>query len=128
MEQNRLFDLQNYYPNVEHVEKFVFDSLRRRLKPYIIVDYKRRPYISDHDTNFRLTFDSELQASKNAVLNAKKHHFKACVSGHTVLELKFHRRVPIWFHRLIQTYDLRRVSISKFVTAMKTCELATDLS
>ena len=33
-------------------------------------------------------------------------------------EVKFDRSIPLWFHRIIQSYNLRRESISKFVLGM----------
>jgi hypothetical protein len=44
------------------------------------------------------------------------------------MEVKFHRRIPAWFHRILQTYNLDRVSISKFVLGMSSTGLAIDLS
>ena len=38
-----------------------------------------------------------------------------CKPGYTILEVKFERGIPAWFHRTIQAYNLRRESISKFV-------------
>jgi len=42
------------------------------------------------------------------------------------LEVKFFRRIPPWFHRIIQAYDLRRLSISKFARGMEVCGFAED--
>ena len=42
--------------------------------------------------------------------------------------LQFKRRIPSWFHRLVQSYQLRRVSISKYCEGMITSGLAVDLS
>ena len=41
--------------------RFLFSVLKRRIKPYAVVDYLRRPYISRFDPEFRLTFDEQLQ-------------------------------------------------------------------
>ena len=40
------------------------------------------------------------------------------------MEVKFRYHIPSWFHRIIQSYELRRVSISKICAAMETLEMA----
>jgi hypothetical protein len=125
---NRAFELLDLYPAADFIETYVFEAFRKQLRPMVLVDYMRRPYVSDYDTNFRVTIDSGLRSCASQRLRTGDHQFRACIAGHSVIEVKFHRRIPLWFHRLIQTYDLRRVSISKFVVGMKTCDLAIDLS
>ncbi|MCA9003393.1 MAG: polyphosphate polymerase domain-containing protein, partial [Planctomycetes bacterium] len=45
-------------------QEFTFQRFRRRIKPYCLIDYQRRPYVSRFDPDFRLTFDSQLQATQ----------------------------------------------------------------
>ncbi|MAF94747.1 MAG: hypothetical protein CMM60_03200 [Rhodospirillaceae bacterium] len=56
-------ELLKLYSNDEVIERFVFSSIRHRLLPRVLVDYVRRPYVSNYDLNFRVTFDSELEVS-----------------------------------------------------------------
>ena len=51
---------------------------------------------------------------------------KQVVAGFTILEVKFRHHLPSWFHRVIQTHELRRISISKIVSGMETLGLAYD--
>ena len=44
------------------------------------------------------------------------------------LELKFERSIPAWFHRIIQSYNLQRRSISKYVLGMCYCKLGYETS
>ena len=48
------------------------------------------------------------------------------ITGFTVMEVKFRRHIPSWFHRLIQAYELRRVSMSKICKAMEILGLVED--
>ena len=117
------------YQGVELAEQFCVDIYRKHIKPKVLVDYLRRPYISDYDLYFRVTFDQKLQATASNMLFASKAaQAKACVAGWTVMEVKFNRRIPAWFHRILQAHNLRRLSISKFVVGMKVCGLAIDMS
>jgi hypothetical protein len=61
-------DLMQFFPNVPLVERFVFDCERRQLLPRVLVDYRRRPYVSDFDLNFRITFDSYVRATPTDAL------------------------------------------------------------
>jgi len=105
-------------------ERFQYEIFRKRLRPLALVDYQRRPYFSRFDPEFRLTFDSSLMATRTRQLFPLPHEpTRALLSGSSVMEVKFRRTIPSWFHRLIQAYELRRRSISKICIAMDTLGL-----
>ena len=109
--------------------RFLFEVQRREEKPIVLVDYVRRPYVSSYDMNFRVTFDSELMsAPSNILFPANEVVWRHSTAGYTILEVKFQRRIPAWFHRIIQAHDMCRFSFSKFVRGMKIAGLAQDLS
>ena len=92
-----------------------FQVFRRNLLPTVITDYWRAPYVSDYDSNFRLTFDSLISVKKSSKLFNNLNNFeRKCLAGYSILEIKFNRRIPKWFHRIIQNYNLRRISVSKY--------------
>ena len=130
LSQSQNFNLLNLYPNNGMIRNFIFDSFRKNLKPLILVYYKRRPYINKFGLYFRLTFDTNLLSSKtnNLFSNDKYSSWLECKAGYTILEVKFDRSIPAWFHRIIQCYNLRRRSISKFVLGMSSCGLARETS
>ena len=109
------------------VDQFRYDLLRKRIKPIVLIDYKRRPYVSKYDPTFRLTFDEALSAQSAGCLfpNAERSPRKI-LAGYTVLEVKFRHHLPSWFHRIIQSYELQRVSISKICAGMEVLGLAYD--
>ena len=37
----------------------------KKLKPIVVIDYYRKPYINKSGIYFRLTFDSNIKANKN---------------------------------------------------------------
>ena len=130
LSQSQNFNLLNLYPNNEMIINFIFDSFRKNLKPLILVDYKRRPYINKFGLYFRLTFDTNLLSSitNNLFSNDKYSSWLECKAGYTILEVKFDRSIPAWFHRIIQCYNLKRRSISKFVLGMSSSGLARETS
>ena len=122
--------LLEIYPNNTIINDFVFDSIKKRIKPCVLIDYKRRPFINNFGLYFRLTFDRNIVSSKSKILfsNEKKSTPLECKSGYTILEVKFNRSIPAWFHRIIQSYSLTRRSISKFVLGVCTCKLEQETS
>lgn len=107
---------------------FIYFRLRKRLEPVVRIDYHRRPYFSRFDPAFRLTFDDTLTAWQSRTLFPSGFERKRAVElGRTVLEVKFSHHVPRWFHRIIQSYNLRRVSISKYCRGVEALELAPNL-
>ena len=117
------------FPEIDMVHRFVTSWLNRQLRPKVLVDYSRSPYVSDYDAYFRITIDSDLSTAPSEELFATpSKKMLRCLAGHSIVEVKFNRRVPAWFHRIIQSSELHRVSISKFVVGMAECGIAKDLS
>ena len=101
--------------------------LRDILNPVLVVDYFRSPYTSQYDANFRVTFDAGLSAYPSDTLFAEVTGLQSNRRVHN-FEVKFNRKIPSWFHRIIQAYNLERLSISKYVAAAKETGMAIDLS
>ena len=110
--------------------KICLESFKKNLQPKILIDYERQPFINKHGLYFRLTFDKNLSCVKleNKIENSLLNNSIECKSGLTILEVKFERSIPLWFHRIIQSYNLRRQSISKFVLGMCYAKLGTETS
>ena len=126
---DQYYSLLKLLPKVNLVDRFLYDTIRRSLKPKVLVDYVRRPYVSSYDMNFRVTFDSVLMsAAANVLFPPQWTNWRHSYAGFTILEVKFFRRIPAWFHRIIQAHNLKRISFSKFCKSMEATELATDLS
>lgn len=105
-------------------EQFVFALARRRIEPIMLIDYIRRPYVSRYDPEFRLTMDDHLYGTVTNRLfpdhwETRREFLVDC----TVMEIKFRSSIPLWFHRIIKNYGLKRVSISKICRGMEACDL-----
>ena len=121
-----LFDLKKKYIDNKLIEQFIFDSYRKKILPKVIIDYDRQAFISKNGLYFRLTFDSDIQACASNSIFENAHNWKVCIPGNDILEVKFDLTIPPWFHRIIQSYELKRVSISKFVLGLEATNLAHD--
>jgi hypothetical protein len=109
------------------LDQFHFELFKKRLTPVALIDYSRRPYYSKYDHNFRVTFDEGLKGTRTSkIFPANDFPSRNILSGHTILEVKFSHQIPSWFHKIIQTHELRRVSISKICAGMETLGIASD--
>ena len=110
------------------LEKFHFECERKRLRPIMLIDYTRRPYISKYDPEFRLTFDDYLASlQSSSMFPSHQWNGMALLKGYTILEVKFRFHIPSWFHRILQSYELNRVSISKICNGIEAWKLTPHL-
>lgn len=118
------------YKNNNLLREFIFEVYRKKLKAKILIDYDRKPLINKFGLYFRLTFDSNLTSSKsnNLFLENSYYYPIKYKPGTTILEVKFERSIPSWFHRIIQSYNLNRKSISKFVLGVCNCKIKKETS
>ena len=121
-----LLDLKYKYLNNKLIEQYIFDSYKKKIIPKVLIDYNRLPLINKNGLYFRLTFDSDIKAcSSNNIFNSE-NSWKTCIAGNDILEVKFDFTIPPWFHRIIQSYQLKRISVSKFIIGMEASNLAHD--
>jgi hypothetical protein len=113
------------------VDRFMIENAHHRLSPKVLVGYTRHPLTSNHDGFFRVTFDSNLYAHHSKSISTLEYitpRWVSLVPNMSIMEVKFNRSIPAWFHRIIQCYELERISISKFVLGISRLNLAADLS
>jgi len=107
--------------------RFAAAALRRNLRATLIVEYWRRPFVSQMDYRFRATFDHTLRCLLATRLEETPRRSRAALAGQTVLEVKFAQSVPSWFQRLIGAYELNRLSVSKYCRAAEALTLVQNL-
>ena len=75
-----------------------------------------------------MTFDNDITVKKtNRLFENNNSFIRKCIPGFSILEIKFNRRIPKWFHRIIQSYNLTRLSISKFCLGMETADISINM-
>lgn len=109
------------------IQRFAAAACRRNLLPQVVVEYARRPYVGRRDYRFRVTFDGEIQAALGPDLDRGTQLALPVLRGQSVLEIKFESSLPVWFQRLLGTYELQRVSISKYCRAAEALTVVTNL-
>jgi SPX domain protein involved in polyphosphate accumulation len=122
-------EIIKYFDNKgDVVERFEYEVEKKDLRPIMLIDYYRRPYVSKYDAEFRLTFDERIRAIQTESLYPSGFYAtKDVLRGYTIMEVKFRYHMPSWFHRIIQAYELRRVSVSKIVSGIDVWDLTPNL-
>jgi len=101
-----------------------FCELRDKLgaRPEALVVYNREAWCSPEDDSIRVTFDRELIAAEYhpdrtfRLLRDPTWVRPEMVVPGIVLELKFTDRFPNWMRQMVQTFNLFRTSMAKYVT------------
>lgn len=110
------------------VKQFTYDRFKKKISPIMLIDYQRRAYQSKYDYEFRITFDSNLSGTHTNLLFPESEVFRReLIHGYTIMEVKFRKSVPPWFHRIMVKYQLKRLSISKYCTGMESTSLIENL-
>ncbi len=125
-DSKKLFQLKKNYKNTLLVEKFIFESIRKNVRSNVVIDYDRSPFVNNTGLYFRLTFDSNIRSCISNSLFNTKNQWKKCIDGYDILEVKFDTTIPAWFQKIIQSYELNRLSISKYVLGLEATGLAED--
>ena len=108
------FDLQPL------VNKMILQMHTQMLRPVIIVEYERIPYIY-RNGNVRITFDTNMSSS-----NSLKQFFNNDVprrpimpSGQHLLEVKFDEYLPDYLYRALNLGQLQQTAYSKYYLCRK---------
>lgn len=109
-------------------EQFMYELTHKQIKPVMLIDYVRQPYISRDNPDFRLTLDDHLYGTvTDRLFPEELSDRRPLLPGYTVMEIKFKNHIPLWFHRVITNYNLKRVSISKICKGIEVCNLVPAL-
>lgn len=104
------------YP--EFFAEFYTDYKNLRLKPTLFICYKRKPYFSKYDSNFRVTFDYDIRAVRAQRINHKIVYAQNINHHDAVMEVKFNGVIPPWFSYIIKSNNLHRSSFSKYCNSL----------
>jgi len=121
-----IFKLKKNNINNILINQFIIDYFKKKIKPQVIIDYYRKPFINKNGNYFRLTFDNNLSSTISKSLFYPDHQSKKTIPGYEILEVKFDRTIPPWFQKVIQSFELKRLSVSKYVLGCETSKLAYD--
>jgi hypothetical protein len=89
---------------------------RGRLRPRVLVGYRREACQGRFDPRLRITFDCQLHGRESALFDdgARRSDPECLDPRLAVLEVKFDRAMPVWFPGLVRQFDLPLHKFSKY--------------
>ena len=100
--------------------KFCILQRTHLLRPKIIVEYDRIPYIYKNG-NVRATFDRNVRSSSQfeGFFEERIPTRSVMQGGQHIMEVKFDEYIPDFIHHAIQTSHLQRTAVSKYCLSRK---------
>ena len=124
LEQTRLLMAGKVVPSIGEqpplLQKLTGQMLLRRMRPVVIVEYRRIPYVCKNG-NVRITLDTNLAASKEteSFLEGKIFFHPVMPLGWQLLEVKYDAYLPDYIYRGLQLENLRQTAFSKYCICRK---------
>ncbi|PIS04811.1 MAG: hypothetical protein COT81_04665 [Candidatus Buchananbacteria bacterium CG10_big_fil_rev_8_21_14_0_10_42_9] len=116
---NSLRQLLRQDPEDMFLSELLWFKQRNSMQPKLFISYDRKALISKRDQRFRVTFDYNIKARRQHDLNDVHGRLVEVYPEGTVLELKYNNILPVWFHKIIQKYQLQRLAYSKYCNALR---------
>ena len=100
--------------------KFCLQQGTRLLRPKVIVEYDRVPFVYE-DGNVRVTLDLNIRSADRTELFLEKQISSRLVmpNNQHILEVKFDEYIPDFIYRSVQTENLRQTTFSKYYMCRK---------
>lgn len=111
-------------PNVAEqppvLQKLTKEMLLRRMRPVVIVEYQRIPYVCAQG-NVRVTMDINLSSSSaiESFLDEQIPKRPVMLTGQELLEVKYDAFLPDYIRQSLQLQDLRQTAFSKYYLCRK---------
>jgi len=108
--------------------KFYFNSKKYRFQPTVLISYWRQPWLDpfySHYSNFRLTFDHDIQAIQTDDLFCSVRQ-SPVLADKIIMELKFDGPIPSYINQIIKFFNLTRQALSKYCLGLETCGIVSQ--
>lgn len=117
MEGKVIPDIANQPPLLR---KLTMEMMTRRLRPVVIVEYDRIPYVYKNG-NVRITLDTNIASSKAVTqfLDPVIPKRPVMPLGQQLLEVKYDEYLPDFIYRNLQLNSLRQTAFSKYYICRK---------
>lgn len=113
---------QHYKDDENILKQFQLYMNSINAEPVVRVRYKRRAYEGDSENRVRVTFDRGLcynvGSTADVSFGGPGWQHLSIIEG-VILEIKFTGRYPAWLSQMVNCFNLRQRSISKYVTSVK---------
>ena len=102
------------------LQKLTVLMLTRRMRPAVIVEYDRIPYVYKNG-NVRITLDTNIRSSSavEKFLDQRIPNRPVMPAGQQLLEVKYDEYLPDFIYRALQLHSLRQTAFSKYYICRK---------
>ena len=102
------------------LRKLTMQMLTRRMRPVVIVEYERVPYVYELG-NVRITLDCNITSSSavRSFLEDQIPKRPVMPTGQQLLEVKYDEYLPDFIYRNLQLHSLRQTAFSKYYICRK---------
>ncbi|MCR4610521.1 MAG: polyphosphate polymerase domain-containing protein [Lachnospiraceae bacterium] len=105
---------------IRHELQYAKD-LYDQLAPRVLLSYERDAFYDKEDSNFRVTFDSNvLWRDTDVNLHSGIYGNEILPKGYVLMEVKVAGGIPMWMTKLLSENKIYKRSFSKYGTAYKT--------
>lgn len=124
VEQTRALMAGNILPDIANqpplLRKLTLQMMTRRLRPVVIVEYERIPYVY-RGGNVRITLDTNISSSSavERFLDEQIPKRPVQAAGQQLLEVKYDEYLPDFIYRNLQLHSLRQTAFSKYYLCRK---------
>ena len=124
IEQTRMLMEGRVLPDIanqpEVLRKLSLQMLTKRMRPVVIVEYDRIPYVYKNG-NVRITLDTNVASSKeiHRFLDEKIPKRPVMPAGQQLLEVKYDEYLPDFIYRNLQLHSLQQTAFSKYYICRK---------
>lgn len=99
------------------LSEFMYFFVRGNYRPVAVVSYERRAYVSPFLSTVRVTLDRHIEAARVDGFG-QGSRMASVAPNRTVLEVKFVGKIPWWFTRMAETFNLERSTFSKYTRSV----------
>lgn len=123
-EQTRMLMAGKTLPDIASqpplLQKLTMQMLTRRMRPVVIVEYDRIPYVYKNG-NVRITLDTNIRSSSAVAqfLDSQIPTRPVLGTGQQLLEVKYDEYLPDFIYRNLQLHSLRQTAFSKYYICRK---------
>lgn len=107
-------------PESQIFKEIQFMRQRYKLIPKVYLSYDRRAYFGKEDKEFRVTFDTNIQARRTELdLTAGAYGMYLLPEGYWIMEIKVLQGMPMWLTQMLSELKIYKTSFSKYGTEYK---------
>lgn len=118
-------DLSIAPAETDTASQFYYQLIQKNLKPTVLVSYYREAWVDPLFPQFRLTFDTDIQAiATNDIFCPSRQ--TTILPNQVLMEVKFTGPVPGYINQICKLFNLQRQSISKYCLSLEACGIVSE--